>query len=124
MNVKILNKSKGDEIIKTFHSLLTRSTEKTCLAYVSSSDDNRVLTMYEYSTTINCKCPFMRMRQNVYQSIEAIAITQFQVDVLSLVIMFIKDITCTARSASCIDLHLQIDSLSMKLYNKRDDVNL
>jgi hypothetical protein len=37
---------KGDEIIKTFHILLTRPTEKTCLSYVSSSDDNPGLAMY------------------------------------------------------------------------------
>ena len=39
----------------------------------------------------------------------------------------IKDITDTARSASYLDLHLEIDNegwLRMKLYDKRDDLNL
>ena len=53
MDVKTLNKRKGDEIIKIFRCLLASSTEKICLAYVSSSDNNQVLTMHEYSTTIN-----------------------------------------------------------------------
>jgi len=53
MDVKTLNTRKGDDIIKIFRSLLTRYTEKLCLAYVSSSDNNQVLTMYEFSTTIN-----------------------------------------------------------------------
>jgi len=65
MDAKILNKRKGDEIIKKFHSLLKRSTYKTCLAYVSSSDENRVLAMSEYSTTINRTCAFIRMRHNL-----------------------------------------------------------
>lgn len=50
--IKILNIGKGDEIIKKVHCLLTRSKEKSCLSY--ASDDNRVIAMYEYSTTINC----------------------------------------------------------------------
>ena len=65
MDAKILNKRKGDEIIQKFHSLLKRSTYKTCLAYVSSSDENRVLAMSEYSTTINRTCAFIRMRHNL-----------------------------------------------------------
>ena len=36
LDVKTLNKIKGDEVIKKLHSLLTKSTETTCLAYVSS----------------------------------------------------------------------------------------
>ena len=38
----------------------------------------------------------------------------------------IKDTTDTDRSASCVDLHLEIDSengLRTKLYDKRDDLN-
>jgi hypothetical protein len=31
MDVKALNKIKGDEVIKKLHSLLTKSTEKTCI---------------------------------------------------------------------------------------------
>jgi hypothetical protein len=40
MDVTTLNKRKEDEIIRNFHSLLTGSTEKTCLSY-----DN--LNMYQ-----------------------------------------------------------------------------
>ena len=69
MDVNILNKRKVHEIIKLFHSLLTRSTERTCLAYASSSDDNQVPTMSEYSTTINCTCAFIRMRHNLCRNI-------------------------------------------------------
>ena len=39
----------------------------------------------------------------------------------------IKDTTDTDRSASYLDLHLEIDNegrLRMKLYDKRDDINL
>ena len=57
MDVTTLNKKKGNEIIRNFHSLLTTSTEKTVLSYVSSSDENRVLAMHEYLTKI------IRMRQ-------------------------------------------------------------
>jgi hypothetical protein len=42
-------------------------------------------------------------------------------------VLEIKDITDTARSASYLDLHLEIDNegwLRMKLYDKRDDLNL
>jgi hypothetical protein len=35
----------------------------------------------------------------------------------------IKDTTDTDRSASYLDLHLEIDSLRTKLYDKRDDFN-
>ena len=41
MDVKALNKIKGDEVIKKLHSLLTKSTEKTCIKI-----DNRVSAMY------------------------------------------------------------------------------
>ena len=63
MEVKTLNKIKGGEVIlvKKLHSLLTRSTEKTCLSTLSSSGDNRELAIFEYSTTINRMCPFIRM---------------------------------------------------------------
>jgi len=47
-----------------FHNLLADSTEKTCIAYVSSSDDNRVLVMYECLTTIKRACPFILWRKN------------------------------------------------------------
>ena len=47
MDEKVLNKRKGDEVIRTLHSLLTKSTETTCLSQVSSQDENCVLTMYE-----------------------------------------------------------------------------
>ena len=40
MDVTTLNKRKVDEIIRNFHNLVTRSTEKTCLSY-----DN--LNMYQ-----------------------------------------------------------------------------
>ena len=39
----------------------------------------------------------------------------------------IKDTTYTARSASCLDIHPQIDNegrLRTKLYDKRDDFNI
>jgi len=36
MDMKTLNAIQVDEIIKKLHSLLTRSKEKTCFAYVSS----------------------------------------------------------------------------------------
>ena len=36
MDAKVLNKRKGDEVIKKLHSLLTKSTETTCLSQVSS----------------------------------------------------------------------------------------
>ena len=35
----------------------------------------------------------------------------------------IKDTTSTDRSASYLDLHLEIDRLRTKLYDKRDDFN-
>ena len=46
------------------HSLLEDSTEKTCIAYVSSSYDNQVLVMHECLTTITRTCPFLLWRQN------------------------------------------------------------
>jgi hypothetical protein len=82
--------------------LLAWSTEKTCLSYVSSSDDNWVLAMYEYSDTINCMCTFIRMKQNLCRvfydkSKKASAILRFQVHVSSLVIPIIKVITYTLQ---------------------------
>ena len=102
MDVKALNKRKEAEIIKKVHSLLAWSTEKTCLSYVSSSDDNWVLAMYEYSDTINCMCTFIRMKQNLCRvfydkSKKASAILRFQVHVSSLVIPIIKVITYTLQ---------------------------
>ena len=43
------------------------------------------------------------------------------------IVLEIKDTTDTARTASYLDIHLEIDSegrLRMKLYDKRDDYNL
>ena len=36
IDVKTVLKIKGDEVIKKLHSLLTMSTEKTCVSYASS----------------------------------------------------------------------------------------
>jgi hypothetical protein len=85
MDVKVLNKRNGDEEIKKLHSVQAKATETTCLAYVSSSDENRVLTMYmyEYSTTSNRMCPFIRMRQDLYRSF-LIQSKRFHVHVSSL----------------------------------------
>ena len=82
MDEKVLNKRKGDE--------------------------NCVLAMYEYSTTSNRMCLFIRMRQDLCRSF-LIETKRFHVYVSSLLTMFIKDITYTAMSASSIDFHLIID---------------
>ena len=36
MDEKVLNKRKGDEVIKKLHSVQTKSPETTCLSQVSS----------------------------------------------------------------------------------------
>ena len=71
--------------------------------------------MYEYSTTTTHMCLFIPIRQRLcrgfFRLIESKeVILRFHFRVLSLTIIFIKDIAYTAMHASCSDLYLEINS--------------
>ena len=71
--------------------------------------------MYEYSTTTKRMCLFIRIRQRLCRDFLRLiksreVILRFHFHVLSLAIIFIKDITYTAMHASCSDLYLEINS--------------
>jgi hypothetical protein len=77
-----------------------------------------------YSTTINRTCTIMR--QKLRQIKRSKRDPTISPSCSSLVIMFIKDITYTTRSALYFDLNIEIESdrrIRTKIYDENNDFN-